>query len=144
METDPFLHLQTTGKNDPVMRQLYGFGITAVSVLTAALVSGFRLKPYLDAGVERTPLTFAFYPAVIATAITVPVVLLLRWWTGKKSINVGPVTFIGNLPFIAFGCLLYVLVAVTFFPYQAPPQPPEPGTVQHATWRNGAEVRWIV
>jgi len=105
------------------MNQLYGLGIAGLSVLIAAITSGFRLKPYLDAGMERTPMTFAAYPAGIAVAITVPVIFLLRWWTGKKNIDIGPVTFTGNMPFIALGCILYVLVAVFFFPYQAPPPP---------------------
>ena len=112
------------------MNQLYGFGIAGLSVMIAALTSGFRLKPYLDAGVERTPMTFAAYPAAIAIAITVPVIFLIRWWTGKKNIDIGPVTFIGNMPFIALGCVLYVLIAVFFFPYQAPPSPLPKGAVQ--------------
>jgi len=112
------------------MNQLYGLGITGLCVLIAALTSGFRLKPYLDAGVERTPMTYAAYPAAIAVAIAVPVVFFIRWWTGKKDIDVGPVTFTGNMPFIALGCLLYVLIAVLFFPYQEPPPPPPKGALQ--------------
>jgi hypothetical protein len=103
------------------MHQIYGMGITGLSVMLAAIVSGFRLKPYIDAGMERTPMTFAIYPAGIAAAIAIPVVLLIRWWTGAKTINVGPVSFTGNFPFIALGCLLYIVIAVSFFPYQAPP-----------------------
>lgn len=114
------------------MDQLYGLGLTGLSVLIAAVTSGVRLKPYLDAGVERTPMTFAIYPAGIAVAIAVPVVLLLRWWTGKKAITIGPVTFTGNLPFITLGCLLYAFVAVLFFPYQAP-TPPIPQEPLHHT-----------
>lgn len=106
------------------MSQIYGLGIAGLSVIIAAVTSGIRLKPYLDAGVERTPMTFAAYPAFIAMAITVPVVFAIRWLTGKKSLNIGPVTFSGNLPFIALGCLLYAAIAVLFFPYQAmPPRP---------------------
>ena len=91
----------------------------------------------LDAGVERTPLTFATYPTLIAAALSIVVVFLIRWWTGKKNINVGPVTFTGNLPFIAFGCFLYVFVAVFFFPYEAPPRPLPKGAV-HAWAAPGA------
>lgn len=112
------------------MNQLYGLGITGLSVLFAALTSGFRLKPYLDAGIERTPMTFAVYPAAIAAAITIPVVWLIRLWTGKKSIDVGPVTFPGNLPFITLGCVLYILIAILFFPYEPPPRPLPKGAVQ--------------
>ena len=32
------------------MNKLYGLGITGLSVMIAAIVSGLRLKPYLDAG----------------------------------------------------------------------------------------------
>jgi len=117
------------------MNQLYGMGITGLSVMFAAIVSGFRLKPYIDAGMERTPMTFAAYPAAIAAAIAVPVVLLIRWWTGQKTVNVGPVSFTGNLPFIALGCILYVLIAVSFFPFQASPPPPErSGPMQHVSF----------
>jgi hypothetical protein len=107
------------------MNQIYGMGITGLSVMFAAIVSGFRLKPYLDAGMERTPMTFAAYPAGIAAAIVIPTVLLIRWWTGKKTVDIGPVSFTGNLPFIALGCLLYVVIAVSFFPFQGPPLAPE-------------------
>jgi hypothetical protein len=117
------------------MNQLYGMGITGLSVMLAALVSGFRLKPYIDAGVERTPMTFAAYPAAIAAAIAIPVVLFIRWWTGKKTIALGPISFTGNLPFIALGCLLYVFIAVLFFPYQhTSPSPTEkPASMQHVS-----------
>lgn len=113
------------------MNQIWGLGVTALSVMIAAVVSGFRLKPYLDANLERTPLTFAFYPLTIAVALTVPIVFLLRRWQGKQDIDVGPVTFTGNLPFIALGCLLYVVVAVALFPYQEPrPPSPKPSEVR--------------
>lgn len=115
-----------------LMNQLYGMGIAGLSVMLAAIVSGFRLKPYIDAGVARTPMTFAAYPAAIAIAIAVPVVFFVRWWTGKKTIDIGPVSFTGNLPIITLGCLLYVFIAVSFFPYQEPPPPPEESpSMQH-------------
>jgi hypothetical protein len=112
------------------MNELYGLGVTTLSIVLAALTSGFRLKPYLDAGVERTPMTFATYPALIAVAIAVVVVWLIRWWTGKKRIDIGPVTFTGNFPFIALGCFLYAIIAVAFFPYEPPPKPLPKGAVQ--------------
>ena len=113
------------------MNQILGMGVTALSVMIAAVVSGFRLKPYLDANLERTPLTFAFYPLTIAVALTVPTVFLIRKWQGKRNIDIGRVTFTGNLPFIALGCLLYVVVAVTLFPYQEPrPPSPKPSKVR--------------
>jgi hypothetical protein len=123
------------------MNQLLGLGITGLSVMVAAVVSGLRLKPYLDAGEARTPLTFAFYPALIAAAIAVPVVFILRKWQGKTDVDIGPVTFTGNMPFIALGCVLYVIVAVTFFPYQGTrPRPPRPGEVQAAVGYKGQEA----
>jgi len=103
-----------------MMNQVLGLVITGVSVLLAAITSGLRLKPYMDAGVEQTPMTFAVYPAGIALAITVPTVFLLRWWQGKKHIEIGPVTFADNSLFVVLGCLLYIVVAVTFFPYEPP------------------------
>ena len=116
------------------MNQILGLGITGVSVLLAAITSGVRLKPYMDAGVEQTPLTFATYPALIAAAIAVPVVFFLRWWQGKKHVDIGPVTFTDNLLFIALGCWLYIAVAVSFFPYEPPPelQPGHPGAPHSA------------
>lgn len=122
-----------------MMNQIVGLVITGVSVLLAAITSGIRLKPYMDAGVEQTPMTFAVYPAGIALAITIPTVFFLRWWQGKKNVDIGPATFTDNSLFVVLGCLLYILVAVTFFPYEpsatlqpthqgAPHSAPLPGT----------------
>jgi hypothetical protein len=105
------------------MNKLLGFGATGLSVMIAAIVSGFRLRPYLDAGETYTPPTFALYPALIAIAITVPTVFALRWWQGKADVDIGPVTLTDRQPFIVLGCLFYILVAVTFFPYQQPEKP---------------------
>jgi hypothetical protein len=113
------------------MNQLIGLGVTGLSVLLAAITSGLRLKPYMDAGITRTPPTFALYPAAIALAITIPVVLFLRWKQGTKHVEIGPAKFMDNALFIALGCVLYILVAVTFFPYQPPTQTPEPTTDPH-------------
>jgi len=95
--------------------------VTGLSVVLAAIVSGLRLKPYLDAGETYTPPTFALYPALIAVALTVPAVFILRKWQGKTNVDIGPVTFTDKQPFLVLGCLLYVLVALLFFPYQKPP-----------------------
>ena len=104
------------------MNKLYGLGITGLSVMIAAIVSGLRLKPYLDAGETYTPPTFAMYPALIAIALTVPLVFGLRWWQGKVDLDIGPVTLADRQPFIVLGCLLYIFVAVAFFPYQQSPK----------------------
>jgi len=117
-----------------LMSQIVGLGITGVSVLLAAITSGLRLKPYMDAGVEQTPMTFAVYPAGIALAITVPTVFFLRWWQGKRNVDIGPATFTDNSLFVALGCLLYIVVAVTFFPYEplVPFQPTHQGAPHSA------------
>src|SRR5262249_40812937 len=108
------------------MNRLYGLGATGLSIMIAAIVSGFRLRPYLDAGETYTPPTFAMYPALIALAITVPVVFMLRWWQGKKDVDIGPVTLADRQAFIVFGCLLYIFVAVSFFSFLPPPHTPPP------------------
>ena len=108
------------------MNKIYGFGATGLSIMIAAIVSGFRLRPYLDAGETYTPPTFALYPALIGVAIAVPTVFILRWWQGKTDVDIGPVTLADRQPFVVLGCLFYIIVAVTFFPYDQPakPQPP--------------------
>jgi len=122
------------------MNQLIGLGITGLSVLLAAITSGMRLKPYVDAGITRTPPTFAIYPAAIALAITVPVVFFLRWKQGSKHIEIGPAKFMDNSLFIALGCLLYILIAVTFFPSQVPVFVPYDGTVPHPVPSPGGSI----
>ena len=108
------------------MNKILGLGVSGLSVVLAAIVSGLRLKPYLDAGETYTPPTFALYPALIAVALTVPAVFILRKWQGKTNVDIGPVTFTDKQPFLVLGCLLYVLVALLFFPYQKPPALPFP------------------
>jgi len=108
------------------MNKVYGLGATGLSVFIAAIVSGFRLRPYLDAGETYTPPTFALYPVLIAVAVAVPTVFILRWWQGKTDVDIGPVTLADRQPFVVLGCLFYIIVAVTCFPYEQPakPQPP--------------------
>lgn len=102
------------------MNQFSGLLITALSVLTAAIVSGLRLKPYIDAGAERTPASFMLYPVLITLAITVPVVFLLRKVQGKKDIDIGPIQFNDRMPFIALGCIVYAVISLAFFNDPAP------------------------
>jgi hypothetical protein len=97
------------------MNQFSGLLVTALSVMAAAIVSGVRLKPYIDAGAARTPPSFMLYPVLITIAITVPMVFLLRKLQGKKNIDIGPVTFDDRMPFIALGCIIYAIIAMTFF-----------------------------
>jgi hypothetical protein len=52
---------------------------------------------------------------LITIAITVPMVFLLRKLQGKKNIDIGPVTFDDRMPFIALGCIIYAIIAMTFF-----------------------------
>ena len=102
------------------MNQFSGLLITALSVLTAAIVSGLRLKPYIDAGAARTPASFMLYPVLITLAITVPVVFLLRKVQGKKDIDIGPIQFNDRMPFIALGCIVYAVISLAFFNDPAP------------------------
>ena len=96
------------------MNQFSGLLITALSVLTAAIVSGLRLKPYIDAGAAHTPASFMLYPVLITLAITVPVVFLLRKVQGKKDIDIGPIQFNDRMPFIALGCIVYAVISLAF------------------------------
>ena len=126
--------------------ELRGMLITAGSILAAAVVSGLRLKPYIDAGVTYTPASFMIYPALLALAIAAPLVFLLRKLQGEKDVEIGALTSsvspasaspprpvrggIMSLitkrqlpvrtPIIAFWCVLYIVIAVTFFPYEGP------------------------
>ena len=122
------------------MNQLIGLIATALTVFSAAIVTGFRLKPYMDAGMTRTPPTFAIYPAAIALAITVPVVFFLRWKQGSKHVEIGPAKFMDSSLFVAMGCLLYILIAVSFFPYQSSSQLPGPTTDPHTAPSPGSSV----
>ena len=122
------------------MNQLIGLVVTALTVFSAAITTGFRLKPYMDAGVTRTPPTFAMYPAAIALAITIPLVFFLRWKQGSKHVVIGPAKFMDSYLFVALGCLLYILVAVSFFPYQPLAQSPGSPTVPHTTPSSGGSV----
>ena len=135
--------------------ELRGMLITAGSILAAAVVSGLRLKPYIDAEVTYTPASFMIYPALLAFAIATPLVFLLRKIQGDKDVDLGPLTFSdqpasaspappvrsgimslitkrqlsARTPLVAFWCVLYIVIAVTFFPYEGPTGPdldPEP------------------
>lgn len=97
------------------MNQFSGLLVTALSVLAAAIVSGLRLKPYIDAGATYTPASFMLYPVLITIALTVPIVLVLRKVQNKKDLDIGPVTFQDRMPFVAFGCIIYTIIALTFF-----------------------------
>jgi len=135
--------------------ELRGMLITAGSILAAAIVSGLRLKPYIDAGVTYTPASFAIYPALLAFVIAAPLAFLLRKLQDKEGMDLGPLTssdqpaspsptqpvrggimslitkqkMPARTPLIAFWCVLYIVIAVTFFPYEGPTGPdlsPEP------------------
>ena len=129
--------------------ELRGMLITAGSILAAAVVSGLRLKPYIDAEVTYTPASFMIYPALLALAIAAPLVFLLRKIQGDKDVDLGPLTFSdqpasasparparsgiislvtkrklsARTPLVAFWCVLYIVIAVTFFPYEGPEGP---------------------
>ncbi len=102
------------------MNELLGAGMALLSTVAAALVSGLRLKPYLDAGAVYTPPRFALYPALIAVAVAVPTVVSLFWWRRKTSVTIGPATLTDRQFFAVLWCLLYIFTALIFFPYQPP------------------------
>ena len=109
--------------------ELLGLTVTALAILSAAIVSGLRLKPYIDAGTTYTPASFMLYPALAAVLIAIPLVFLLRTVQGTKEIALGPLKFTQRTPFMALWCILYIVVAVTFFPYEGPEESdllPEP------------------
>jgi len=115
------------------MSDLLGFAIALFSTLIAGVVSGLRLKPYLDAGEVYTPPTFALYPALIATGFSV-FLLILCQPRRKSLVNIGPVSFTGKQFFAFVWCLFYVLVALTFFPYQPSLAPQAPQIPTHVAW----------
>ena len=108
------------------MNELLGFVIALFSTLLAGIVSGLRLRPYLDAGEVYTPPTFALYPALIATGLSLLLVLVVCQWRRKATVRLGPVSFTGKQFFAVLWCLVYVLVALTCFPYQPPLAPQGP------------------
>jgi hypothetical protein len=120
------------------MSELLGFTLALFSTLLAGVISGLRLKPYLDAGAVYTPPTFALYPALIATGCAV-FLLLLCQWRSKSLVNMGPVSFTGKQFFAFVWCLSYILVALTFFPYRPPFAPRAPRTRTDAL---GQRVVW--
>lgn len=112
--------------------ELLGMLATALSVLVAAVVSGVRLKPYLDAGETYTPASFMLYPALVAIAVAGPLVFFLRKVQGKKDIEIGPLVFKDRTPFMALWCFLYVVIALTFFPYDGPTPEDHPPAAPNA------------
>ncbi len=110
-------------------KELLGMLVTAIAILSAAIVSGLRLKPYIDAGATYTPASFMLYPALAAVLIVIPLIFLLRTVQGTKEIQLGPLKFTERTPFMALWCILYIVIAVTFFPYEGPEESdllPEP------------------
>jgi len=124
------------------MNELLGFAIALFSTLLAGVVSGLRLKPYLDVGAVYTPPTFALYPALIATGLALLLVLVVCGWRRKFIVHLGPVSFTGKQFFAFVWCLFYVLVAVVFFPYQPPPTPRgrQPRTIAAPGWPGTAKL----
>ena len=100
--------------------ELLGMLVTALAILSAAVVSGLRLKPYIDAGETYTPASFMLYPALAAVLVAIPVIYLLRAVQGTKELEIGPLKFTERTPFMALWCILYIVIAVTFFPYDGP------------------------
>ncbi len=127
--------------------ELLGMLATALAILSAAIVSGLRLKPYIDAGETYTPASFMLYPSLAAVLIAAPIIFLLRAVQGTKEIAIGPLKFTGRTPFMALWCLLYIVIAVTFFPYAGPGEsdlPPEPSYQEEPASPLNQPVRRLV
>jgi hypothetical protein len=114
------------------MKEVYGFFIALFSTLAAGLVSGLRLRPYIEAGAVYTPPTFMLYPGLTALALTVLSVFFLYTWGGKKVVTIGPASFTHRQFFAALWSLSYIVIAVGIFPYQPPESRPTAESLQRA------------
>ena len=111
-----YLSLTVAEEDVRIMNRLAGLGVTALSVLLAAVVSAIRLRPYLESGVTRTPPSFAIYPAGVGVGVMLLVVLVLRLRRGRQmTLDIGPITFSGNQPAVVTWCLVYIAAALLFF-----------------------------
>ena len=98
--------------------EFLGFFLALFSTIAAGVISGLRLKPYIDAGEQFTPPTFALYPALLALAFaSLPVFFLYRR-RPQIFVSVGSIKFTGRQLFIVLWSVLYIVIALTFFPYQ--------------------------
>jgi hypothetical protein len=98
-----------------VFKELAGMGVTAASVLLAAVVSAIRLKPYLESGQTWTPLHVTTYPALLALGAALVVYGLARGRGGARFVEVGPLRFSPRHLAVAVGCLAYVAIAIVVF-----------------------------
>lgn len=99
------------------MEEFLGFLLALFSTLAAGVVSGLRLKPYIDAGEQFTPHTFALYPALLAFALAFPSVWFL-WRRRPLVVTIGSIKFTEGQFFAVLWSLLYIVIALAFFPYQ--------------------------
>lgn len=100
------------------MDEFLGFFLALFSTITAGIISGLRLKPYIEAGEQFTPPSFALYPALLALAVVFPIVFLAFWRRKQVFITVGSIKFTQRQLFAVLWSLVYVTIALTFFPYQ--------------------------
>ncbi|HXG22170.1 MAG TPA: hypothetical protein VNN62_24260, partial [Methylomirabilota bacterium] len=100
------------------MEEFLGFFLALFSTLAAGVVSGLRLKPYLDAGVQFTPPSFALYPALLACAFALPTVIATFWRRPQRVVTIGAIPFTKRQLFAVLWSVLYIVLALTYFPYE--------------------------
>jgi hypothetical protein len=98
--------------------EFLGFFLALFSTIAAGIISGLRLKPYIEAGEQFTPPTFALYPALLALAFVLPIVFLTFRRRQHLFVTVGSVKFTQRQLFAVLWSLVYITIALTFFPYQ--------------------------
>jgi len=96
---------------------LLGWFMALLSILAATILSGFRLQPYLAAGVQITPPTLALYPALLAATVSAPATFIF-YWRGRRRVYIGPISFDKQQFFAFLWSLFYIGIAVSLFPYQ--------------------------
>ena len=105
-----------TEEDSRIINQLAGLGATILSVMLAAVVSAIRLRPYLESGATRTPLSVTTYPGMMALGVALLVFSVLRVWKGRQAtLDIGPVRLSIRHSAVIVGCLAYVAAALLFF-----------------------------
>jgi hypothetical protein len=115
------------------MTDFLGFFLSLFSLLAAGMISGLRLKPYIDAGEQFTPRTFALYPALLAFVFAFPIVVFLYWRRRQIFVTIGLIKFTDKQLFALLWSILYIFIALTFFPSQPTEQQPSVPPLHQAT-----------
>lgn len=100
------------------MHIFWGWLTALLSIFAATVLSGFRLQPYVAAGMELTPPTLALYPALLAATLAGPTTFLLYVWRRRRRVYIGPVSFDSHQFFACMWSLLYMGIAIALFSYQ--------------------------